>query len=436
MKQTSRLCGRVLLASVAALALSFATAAAQLQSASSAGLGTASNYTARARGFAALGLNPAALGLESSPGFSMAVLPVRVRTGLDPVTVGDLKSYQGKTIPDHTKNQWLDHIQSSGGQRVLAGVRATGLALTAGHFGFQVSTIGYAEAKLTEPVAELLLFGNAGRTGAPADFSLSGSSLDAWAVTTLGFSAAVPLHVRIGKYEHQSFAVGATLKYSVGNVLVMGREQGGSVSSDPLAVNVHFPVLQTDTAFNSFNNGTGVGLDVGAAWEGGPWTAALAVRNLVNTFQWDAGKLFYRPGQALFNQSDKTTNLDAVKAEGNPGASSLLSEVATQKFNPILTASAAYDVSRQVTVMGEIRNRFGNGINIEPKSHVGVGVEVRPIPVFQLRAGAAKITDGTQLAAGASLVLGPVNLSGAYLKQSGNAGNASFGQFTLSFGGR
>ncbi len=435
MKNSHGSSGWALLASLAALAFYATPATAQLQSASSAGLGTADNYTALARGFAALGLNPAALALPTSPGFSLAVIPVRVRSGIDPVTLGDLKDFEGRQIPDATKNDWLGRISASGGEHALAGAQVSALSLTVGHFGLQASTIAHARANITEPIAELLLFGNAGRTGSPADFALTGSSLDAWAVTTVGASFGLPLGARIGGYENQSFAVGATLKYSVGNALLMGREQGGTVTSDPIAVNIQFPVIQTDTAGSELNNGSGVGLDVGAAWEGGPWSVGLAVRNLFNTFKWDQSKLFFRPGQAIFNASTKDANMDAVPAESTPAADALLSDVGKLKFNPILVAAAAYDVSSIVTVMGEWRSRFGDGMEVGPKFHLGAGVEVRPAPIVHLRAGLAGITNGFQAAGGASLVLGPVNLSGAYLRQSGNAGDANFGQFTLSFGG-
>ena len=63
---------------VAALILSLALGAAsfpggasgQLPSPSTAVLGTANNYTALARGFTAIALNPAGLGMPGNPGFS------------------------------------------------------------------------------------------------------------------------------------------------------------------------------------------------------------------------------------------------------------------------------------------------------------------------------------------------------------------------------
>ncbi len=427
---------RLLLGPAVALAVSASSAGAQIQGASSAGLATANNYTARARGFAALGLDPAALGLDDSPAYSVAILPVGVQAGLDPVSLGDLKDFEGRTIPEATKNLWLARIRSSGGQSVVAGARLTGISLAVGHFGFEASTLGRVRARLTEPAAELLLFGNAGRTGSPADLSLAGSSVQAWAVTTLGVSAGLPLDVRIGRFSDQSFAVGATMTYYIGNALFLGRENDGSVSSDPLEVDVQFPMLQTDTAFSRFNNGSGVGLDVGAAWVGGPWEAALAVRNLVNTFRWDLGGLFFRPGLVRFNQSSKLTDIDAVKARGTPAASELLAEAANQRFDPTLVAAVAYRAYRRVTVMGEVRRHLGNGMNVEPGSHVGIGIEARPLRVVVLRAGVAKITGGAQVGTGAAVAVGPASVSGAYLYQSGDPGHVSAAQLTISFGAR
>ena len=57
------------------------------------------------------------------------------------------------------------------------------------------------------------------------------------------------------------------------------------------------------------------------------------------------------------------------------------------------------------------------------------------LKVLHLRGGLAKITDGTEIAGGASLVLGPVSLSAAGAKQSGDV-DAQLAQVTLSFGGR
>jgi hypothetical protein len=46
------------------------------------------------------------------------------------------------------------------------------------------------------------------------------------------------------------------------------------------------------------------------------------------------------------------------------------------------------------------------------------------------------VTGGAELAAGASLVLGPVNLSAAGGTRTGTEDAAQLLQFTLSFGGR
>ena len=67
--------------------------------------------------------------------------------------------------------------------------------------------------------------------------------------------------------------------------------------------------------------------------------------------------------------------------------------------------------------------------------HAGVGAEYTGLRAFELRGGVAAITGGVQLAAGTSLVLGPLNLSFAGALRRGDA-DANLVQFTLSFGGR
>ena len=74
--------------------LSIPTAAqAQLGRAATT-LGKGGNATATARGSGAISLNPAGLGMPGS-GFTLTLLPVRARSGLDPIGLADLKDVTG-----------------------------------------------------------------------------------------------------------------------------------------------------------------------------------------------------------------------------------------------------------------------------------------------------------------------------------------------------
>ncbi len=112
----------------------------------------------------------------------------------------------------------------------------------------------------------------------------------------------------------------------------------------------------------------------------------------------------------------------------------LQSAIADMTFDPVLEVGAAYDVTPSLTVSGDLHNRFGDGLDVGPKFHLGAGAEWRGISLLPLRVGAALITDGVQLGGGASLVLGPVNLSFAGAVRTGNLEDTTIAMFGLSFG--
>ena len=405
-----------------------ASARAQLANASAATLGLAGNATATARGLAALSVNPAGLGMPGS-GFSLAFIPLQIRSGIDPITLKDIKEFEGIVLPEATKEEWLQRAAASGGQSGSVGVDVSEIALTVGRFGLQVSTLAAANLNLAPDVVELLLFGNAGRTGTPADISLRGSTASGFAVTTAGVSFGIPL-----SSEEGAMAFGATVKYSVGHVVAAGRDQGGSVTSDPVKLDLRFPVVSYNDSTTEFDIGSGVGVDLGFQMKRGRMSLGGAVLNLFSTFKWNDAKLVYRPVTVLFDGDSSATDTDRQPISRAPAGVAQM--VTDMKFDPVLSVGAGYDVSDVFTVSADLRNRFGDGMDITPKLHLGAGAEFRGIEALHLRAGVAIITDGVELGGGTSLVLGPVSLSAAAAIRRGNLDNTTLGQFTLSFGGR
>jgi hypothetical protein len=402
-------------------------AAAQLAHASASTLGLGDNATASARAFAALSVNPAGLGMPGS-GFSVAILPLQIRPGIDPVSLSDLKEFEGKLVPVATKTEWLSRVTTAGGETGSGGAELTPVAITFGRFGFQVSTLALGEVNLSPAVAELLLFGNAGRTGTPATLSLTGSSLDGFAVTTVGASLGFPIPSATGP-----MALGATLKYSIGHGVAVGRNTTGSLTADQISLD--FPVVMTDKEDYQLNNGSGVGVDIGFQMKRGALGLGAALVNAVNTFKWDQDKLVFRPGTARLTQGgDASSNFDKASLSSAPAALTAL--IDDMKFDPTFSAGASYDVNEDLTVAADLRSRFGDGLAVVPKLHVGAGGEFRGLRVLHLRGGAAVITDGIQFGGGASLVLGPVSLTAAGAKRSGDLNDVTLTQFTLSVGGR
>ena len=409
-------------------------ASAQLPSASAVALGSGDNYTALARGYNAVAWNPAGLAMPGNPGFSLTILPVRGSGGLGPVTVSDVANFSGTTIPDDVKASWLERIAAAGGERGSADFDATHLAFSLGRMGVQVATGAHVASNISPDGAELLLYGNAGRTGEPRPFTLSGSTLDLTVTSTVGVSYAQPLPIRFGGAADQRFAVGATVKYTVGNAVMHAEDRGSVLQDSPLGANVDFPMVSSKADLSAWNNGTGVGLDLGASWQGGPLAAGLAVQDVFNTFAWDASRLYYRSGRALANLDSTTSDFDERPVAEAPVG--LADAVTALRYHPALALGVAMRAGSRLTLSGDVRQHFGDGMNAEPKTHVGAGVEFRPIGLLPLRAGAAAITGGYQLSGGFGLQLGWFNLSASAARRRSDLNDGVIGAFALSFGTR
>ncbi len=423
------------LATLLPLSVPSPPAIGQLPPASAAVLGTANNYTARARGFSSLSLNPAGLGMPGSPKFSLALLPVQGTQTMDPVSLSDLADVGGRLIPAPLKEEWLERIAAAGMQNSGGHLAVTGLAVNYELVGLQFSTIASGSASLNEAAAELLLFGNAGRRGMPGDLNLQGSRINGFGVSTLAVSAALPLNARpMPGVSSQALALGATLKRSWGHFLVVAEDLGTLTRSTPLEVEVRFPILHTDPESEGhFDRGTGLGLDLGVAWEGGGWSAAAVVENVFHTFEWDLETMLFRPGEALFNEDTRESDFDERPASQAPEA--LRQMVADLTFKPLVALGIAREASETLTLSADFRHRLGEGMDIRPRTHLGAGFEYRPAPSFPLRGGVAVITEGFQLGGGLGLALGRVHLGLAGLIQRGDGGNGTTAMLALSWGG-
>lgn len=424
MSTTNRTLRRALLAALAAVApLAPADAAAQLPQASARALGMGYNMTASARGFAAVANNPAGLAHWESPGFSLAIPAVFVGSGLGPVTLADIADYEGQLIPDVQKEAWLQAVTNGGGQTGAVDLGATPVALNIGPVGFQLSTLVGGTANLAPDAVELLLYGNAGRTGAPRDFSMEGSRLDAFALST----AAVSLGLR----PSDRFYLGVTGKYVMGNGLLMARDAGSLVGADPLQLQLEFPVVTNSTENGQFNNGTGFGFDLGAILELPGITLGAHMENVVNTFAWSTDGLAFRPGTALFEVGSFDSDFDEMPLDQAPEG--ILDMVDELTLKPVVSVGAEIDLPL-VRLQADIRRRTPGGLELGPEFHAGVGAELKALGILPLRAHVAAITGGYQAGGGFSLILGPVNLTAGAAYRAGEVEDQALGMFTLSFG--
>ena len=388
------------------------TASAQQPNASAAAFGMAGNYTAAASGYDAVTWNPANLG-QTTPAFSLNLMSLNGVTGLDPVKLSDINVYGGKLIPSSAKEVWLQSI-GTGNERGRVDGGLSILALSIGHLAFQVGASATGQASLNQDAAEALLFGNAGRTGTPRSLALNGSSALG---STFGTGAA-SIGIPVSHGDHgETFSIGVTGKYVVG--IAMGRAQDNGSQISVNNINVQFPLVYTDTA-SIGNSGSGVGVYVGLAWSNTSTTFSATARNVVNTFAWSTSSLRSRVGSFTFDGTGSGKSVfDAAPYANAPQA--MRTAIEAEKFQPEVAGGIAHRKG-SLLVTADASQRIGDGIDIGPKMHAGVGAEYTGVPLLSLRAGAAVITDGFQAAGGLGVRLGPVELGVGISTRSRNSG--------------
>ncbi len=391
-------------------------------------VGTAFSSGAFARGWGAVGVNPGALGLPDGPRASLAIPTLAFRQTLQPLGWGDVTPFGGSEVPRSEREHWIRRIEAVGGQEGSGSAQLAGVAGSWGPVGFQHTTTAWADARLNPAAAELVLFGNAGRTGEPGDFELEGSRLDVGAFSTFSVAAAYPF----GRDEAapRGFALGLGLRFLVAHGLVMGRDLGSLVGADPVAVELRFPLVTPTEGSVAWDRGRGVGLDLGGAWSVGPWTGFLAVQDVLNSFRWDLAQMEFRAGTAVFQEGSGSSDFEPRPLEEAPEA--LRTEVEELTFRPAVTAGAGYAGWESLRVSAQLRHHGTGGIRPGPRTELGAGAEWRGWSMVPLRAGAAYTSEGVRVGGGAGLDLGPVSLSAALLHEGGPRGSGRLFSLGLS----
>ncbi|PYP67324.1 MAG: hypothetical protein DMD26_04965, partial [Gemmatimonadetes bacterium] len=225
------------------------------------------------------------------------------------------------------------------------------------------------------------------------------------------------------------------------NALLLGEDAGSQLDANPLALDVQFPIIQSDTSLNGMpQRGHGLGIDVGAAWQSGPLAIGASIQNLVNTFKWNVNEMYFRPGGALFTTSGtRQTNFDAMAMTAVPDslrarASALGAEIDAMRFKPMLNVGASFQVLPFLTTTADVRQELGDGMRLGERTHVGAGAELRLIPFLPLRAGLAAITGGYVASAGAGLEVAFFHLNAGIAARKTEYGQYPSAAITISLG--
>lgn len=412
---------------IAALTIGAASAAsAQLPSASTRALGMGDNYTAAARGYASVSWNPAALAMPGNPRASLTLLPFRAVAGLDPVTLGDIADYSGEFVPGAVREAWLRQIEAEGSEQGTGGGDVTLLAAQLGHFAVHFGSSMRAVSNISPGGAELLLFGNYGRTQEPRALDLEGSNLSSYAASTIAASYAIPLG---SSTSTSRTSIGVTAKYTIGHLLLFGEDRGTTFTPEP-AANINFPLVGTSLESLDGNVGAGFGVDAGVAMTRGNWSFGATIQNIINTFSWDEDKLVFRSGVGSFDIDTHTSDFNERDFASAPAE--LRQLVDDAGFKPLMAAGIAFQAAPSLTIVGDFRARLGETtLQYTSKTHVGVGAEYRITPLLPLRAGAAIVEGGYQLAAGVGLNVGVIDVSLSAARRNTDLGIDTITMLTL-----
>lgn len=403
-------------AAVAAMTLAARGLAAQQPNASAAAFGMAGNYTAAARGYDAIAWNPAALGMKDAPGFSMNILSVGAGTGLSPVSLSDISPFSGVLVPTATKESWLQRI-GTGTERGGADAGMNILAISFRRVGFQLGASGYGVANLNGDAVESILFGNAGRTGTAKDFRYNGSNANGGGFATAALGFALP----VSSSATSELALGVTGKYIAGMGVGRAMDNGSTVTSNN--INVQFPMIYSTSTSEA--SGSGMGLDLGLMWKGGANSFGVTAKNVVNTFEWDTSMLRSRLGVVKFDGNKNTTDFDESPYSAAPA--SLRAAIENEKFKPEVALGFARRMSSLLMTADASMHLSDDGIQMGPKSHVGVGAEFTGIPMLPLRAGVAAVTGGVQAAGGLGLRIGGFEIGAGISVRTREGGGSDMG---------
>jgi len=383
-------------------------------------LGLAGAYLSLARGAEAPNWNPANLGLDQDPGFSMNFLSTGIGIHNNSFSKNQYDQYNGQYINNEEKRKLLNCISDDG---LVIDLDTEVQILGFAYRQFALTATGMAESNLTiaKDLVELGLLGNAHKSR----FDFGDTDGAAWAFNSYAFSAAFP--IKLDPLER--FAAGFNLKLIHGLFCFDVVKAGGALSTD---IKVYG---EGETIVQYARGGLGLSLDLGAAsMVNDRWHIGLTFNNILNTINWNR--------EAKRNVVlAKTDSLDLQTVMDVEDVDSLFyDEDHTDDINSFSTTlpqemrvGATYSARTYLITMDYIQGfRRGPGVTTTPR--LACGIEYKPLFWLPLRTGFA--IGGREtfiLAIGLGFKMGRVRLDLAATNQGSILPGSRHGS-TLAFG--
>lgn len=287
-----------------------------------------------------------------------------------------------------------------------------------------------SRGRISRDLAELLL---EGYDGSRINYSIGDSRQDVESYLTLALGHGRTVYgVDVGVTGHVMLGMGMTSWQAFDPAVDI---EARSVRAELLGLFAGNRLLEGDVFSLGKPDGLGVGLDVGAMREYGPYRVGAAIQNLVRWSSW-SDELFAGRYQIVATEDEVTTdyetslwNSTTAPARERPIEARLLEDA---HFPRRLRLAAGWEGSRASVGAGLVVAGEGR-LDRDWSELVSVGAELRPLEFFQIQAGAAVTTDGLhQVSGGAGLRFGWFNIDAALSRLSGEEGSG--GGYTIGFG--
>jgi len=368
---------------------------------------------------ATLASNPA--GLAAAEGWQLVISPLRLGLGLSPITGADIARAGDGAVPRARREAWLARLDGRD-QRGAVDLSLGPVALRRGNLALSIATTVVGATRLPADAVELILFGNAGRTGEPRDLRLTGASIDGAAFTTMG--------IAWGTRATAQLALGARLHASLGHGVVLTRDAGSVLTADDAAVELRLPTVTSTGA----TPGSGLGLDLGATWRTAGTITGVSLHNAASSFSWSASDLRYREGETLIEGSGVEADFDARPlAEAPPALRALLRRVRPARR---LELEHVRPMAEGLHLRLTLRERLERGLAPGAPNARLVGIEWQVVESVTLATHTGAVEGDWRGGLGIAAALGAWGVSAAWLLDRGDDRRGSTLAMSLNWSGR
>ncbi|MBU0528384.1 hypothetical protein KKF86_01330, partial [bacterium] len=353
-------------------------------------MGTAGTIATQSRGDEVIGWNPANLGFEDNPDFSMSfgIIPIvpipAIRLSNSAVSINWFADYlfSGLYLDDAAKNEMLK-VFGDKGWDLNPLLYAKILGISSGNFALTIAAEFNSSITLPPSIINFVMFGN------KFDEQISLDAIDgsAQAVIPFSFSYGFPLEIPNLDLDfgNNYFGIGMKLLWGVGFGEIDYFEGGLTTYYDRI-------VGTGSGRVNYSYDGFGLAFDLGWALQiGDNITTNLAIQNLFGFIKWkdknsesieftlDANMEVSDNLEELIDQLDEMTNGDTTYSIKG----------FTSDYPTYLVAGLEYDIMPQIQLYFNYRQYFKEEFQFSTTPRFSIATKMNPAKWFPIRLGIA-----------------------------------------------